>query len=91
MNKYRIKLIYTRYVVQRKGWFFWRNCLKTHSFNGFGYSKTFSNYADAKTALEQRMKDDAYLETYKQKVAAFNTRYYYPPLPNEEPVNDKIS
>jgi hypothetical protein len=88
MNKYRIKATYNRYTVQRKGWFFWSNCLKEYCREGSSFPKTFFNYADAKAALETRLKSDAEFEEYKQKVAAFNTRYYYPPLPDEEPVND---
>jgi hypothetical protein len=88
MIKYRIKATYNRYTVQRKGLFFWSNCLKEYNRDGHGYSKTFSSYEGAKDALEKRLKNDAEFEEYKQKVAAFNTRYYYPPLPDEEPVND---
>jgi hypothetical protein len=88
MNKYRIKATYNRYTVQRKGWFFWSNCLKEYCRAGDSYPKIFFSYADAKTALEKRLKDDAENEEYMQKVAAFKTRYYYPPLPDEEPVND---
>lgn len=88
MNKYRIKATYNRYTVQRKGWFFWSNCLKEYCREGSSFPKTFSNYADAKDALEKRLKNDAEFEEYNQKVAEFKTRYYYPPLPDEEPVND---
>lgn len=89
MNKYRIKATYNMYIVQRKGWFFWSNCIYDYAgWDGHHISKTFSKYADAKTALEKRLKNDAEFEEYKKKVADFNTRYYYPPLPDEEPVND---
>jgi hypothetical protein len=87
MNKYRIKATYNRYTVQRKGWLFWSNCFKEYH-HSHSFPKTFSNYADAKAALENRLKSDAENEEYMQKVAAFKTRYYYPPLPDEEPVND---
>lgn len=88
MIEYRIKATYNRYTVQRKGWFFWSNCFKEYTHDGHGFSKTFSTYGGAKDALEKRLKNDAEFEEYKQKVAAFNTRYYYPPLSDEEPVND---
>lgn len=88
MTKYRIKAAYKKYIVQRKGLFFWRNCLKDYCRDGGGFAKTFSHYNYAKEALEAQLKHDADYEVYKQKVADFKTRYYYPPLPIEEPVND---
>lgn len=88
MNKYRIKATYNRYTVQRKGWFFWSNCIREYCREGSSFPKIFISYADAKAALETRLKSDAEVEEYMQKAAAFKTRYYYPPLPIEEPVND---
>ena len=84
MSKYRIKATYNRYTVQRKGLFFWSNCLKEYCRERSSFPKTFISYADAKAALETRLKSDAEFEEYKQKVAAFKTRYYYPPLPDAE-------
>jgi hypothetical protein len=87
MAKYRIKATYKKYIVERKGWLFWSNCFRQYTFEGCSYEKTFRIYSDAKEALEERLKHDAEIEDYKKKVASFKTCYYYPPLPEEEPLN----
>jgi hypothetical protein len=88
MTKYRIKATYNRYIVERKGWFFWRNHLQHYAWDGSGYSVSYRSYSEAKDALENCLIRDATVAAAKQKAADFKTRYYYPPLPIDELVND---
>jgi hypothetical protein len=75
MNRYRIKAISSGYVVEKRVlFFFWIDC-NSHWLVDSPFA--FDEYSNAKETLEHTMRD-----------AAFKTRYYYPPLPDEEPVND---
>jgi hypothetical protein len=88
MTKYRIKATYNRYIVERKGWFFWRNHLQRYGWDGSGYSVSYRSYSEAKDALENCLEREAAAAARAAAAADFKTRYYYPPLPTEEPVND---
>jgi hypothetical protein len=79
MAKYRIKTVYNGYYqIQRKAGFLlpWEDV---------EYSGWFGNYADAKRRLEQKIKDDKEWEIERKKRAKFKPKFYYPPLPDEEP------
>lgn len=85
-TQYRIEETYSRFVVQRKGRFFWSNCITNHQCSIRGHTDTwrepnvFFLYSDAKKALEARVLDDTFSGTKALKKSS-GTRYYYPPLP----------
>lgn len=93
MREYRIKRTYEGWEVERKGFFGWKNCVKTRSVLDGRYdtSKTFYSYREAKEQLEHHMKYDGIQDERRQARKAFKIRYYYPPLPDEEPTGDEYN
>ena len=90
MNKYRIKRTYKGYEVERKGLIFWKNCVY-RSVGGdprWEVAKIYNSYHEAKNELEELMSYDRVRDEREQARKAFKTRYYYPPLPDEEPIGD---
>lgn len=87
MAKYRIKRTFDEYVVQKKTLFFWCNPYREFRRH-HGIAKTFKKYDDAKKFLETQMYHDKMVEELKRERGAFKTRYYYPPLPEKEPIDD---
>lgn len=87
MNKYRIRCEYKdRYIVEKKKLWWWSNCVKDYcKITMHPFNKIFFSYAAAKEELEKKIKRDTDHELYLKEKAAFKIRYYYPPLPNQEP------
>lgn len=84
MSKYRIKAKLNSYEVQRRGWFGWKNCISSLVLDRC-YTKIFDSYAAAKQALENRIVRDTEMDELRRRIKEFGTKYYYPPLPDEEP------
>jgi hypothetical protein len=92
MSKYRIKVEYgdehvNRYIVQKKRFFglWWSNCVRV---NGelYDYPKRFLKYEDAKKQLESNINWDEKQAKHRAAKKAFKPKYYYPPLPDVEPM-----
>jgi hypothetical protein len=83
MTKYRIIRTYDGYCVQRKSWFGWS--MVADQFSSKFYS--YKSYKSAKKGLESFVKADEAERTERLARKNFVTRYFYPPLPEEEPEN----
>lgn len=81
MAKYRLKQTYDYWIVQKKFLFIWINCKRTR----YHLPDNYVLYQYAKARLEKLVKLDEEWRIENQKRKSFVTRYFYPPLPDQEP------
>ncbi len=78
MPKYRIKTTFSDgYQIQRRVWLL--------SWMTVEIDWT-ENYKTSKKLLEKWQRHDKLAKAYRKDKKRFKSKYYYPPLPDEEPV-----
>jgi len=93
LTKYRIKTdLNFHYIVQKKFLFFWMRAKEPFFFIGGYYDKyaSFDQYRKAKEYIEEKIREEERTrrkkEEYKKAKRSFVTKYFYPPLPDKEPM-----